>query len=557
MANISRGSLRAYAVNLATTQGMSGMIAIIDPKPDEKQIRNFEKDEGDGWLSRWKVKALGWIALIGFAIANPMAFFTTIVVPWVFTKGLALLWRTWADNIENFHNFNWNITDEELDANWNSAMQQLGGQLGGTFGNLAGSLFGTGITTATQWGVTKLIKFNEGMAVRLLKEQGEEALDELFDNLRSLTQTVKQLALQALAVNAFKSSRRLLKWIVKDPNSDYVRGLNMLFGEGTINNIRKWGEKGSKPWSFAIAKEEEYDVIAKKSKFWANFWEEYDEEFREGMANSFYIAASVLEQSAVENEMLLGPTRAVEVYPNRQIRTEKIILAGNESLLKPLILSTIQNERRMSRRNVGMILGQPLETSIGTNLRGIDTKQIDLIIRYHDRKQPPFTKHGKRIFDQIVIVPNVERMRIDDWELVKRQAGGSNGYMGGGIKVVASLGNKDGLESDRIAVMAATEEEGIKLIEDLMQLTELEILGFHPVTQSKKGMKGRWNWIDPVKAYPIELTIVNYERVIREQEGKKPPSGTYKKDKYLFPLWTDVQPQGYAKNVQQLLLRND
>lgn len=557
MASIFQGNLRAYAVNLATTQGMTGMIKIIDPKPDETAIRKFTSDDGEGFLSRWKTQVLGWIALIGFAITNPMAFFTTIVVPWVFTKGLALIWRTWADNIENFHNFNWNITDEELDANWKSAMTQLGGQLGGTFGNLAGSLFGTGITTATQWGVTKLVKFNEGMAVRLLKEQGEEALDELFDNLRSLTQTVKQLALQSLAINAFKSTRRLLKWIVKDPNSDYVRGLNILFGSDKIDAIRKWGEKGSKPWSFAIAKEKEYDVIAKKSKFWANFWEEYDEEFREGMANSFYIAASVLEQTAVENEMLLGSTRAVEILPNREIPSERIILTGNESLLRPMILQTIQQERRMSRRNVGMIIGQPLETMIGTNLKGIDTKQIDLIIRYHDRKQPPFTKHGKRIFDQIVVIPNVERQRIDDWELVKRQAGGSNGYMGGGIKVVASLGNKDGLESDTIAVMAATEDEGIKLIEDLMQLTDLEILEFHPVTQSKKGMKGRWNWIEPVKAYPIELTVVNYERVIREQEGIKPPSGTYKKDKYLFPLWTDVKPQGYTNNVQQLLLRND
>lgn len=557
MADIMQGGLRAVASKFATTEGLTGVITIIDPKPDKDKLKAFEPDNGEGGLKSWQAKALAFIGLVGFAIANPMAFFVRVVIPFVFTKGLALLWRTWGDNIENINNFNWNVTDEELDAGWNSAMQNLAGQLGGTFGNLAGSLFAGGITTATQWGVTKMVKFNEGMAVRLLKEQGEEALDELWDNLRSITQVVKNLALNALAVNAFKSARRMVKFILKDPESDYSRGLSILFGDGVISAIRKSGEKGQKPWSFAIAKEEEYDAIAKKSKGWANFWEEYDEEFREGMQSAFYIAASTLEQTAVESDMLLGATRAVEVYPNRDIRTEKIILSGNESLLKPLIISTIQNERRYAKSNVGMILGSPIETTIGQNLRGIDTKRCDLIIRFHDRKEPPFTKHGKRIFDQIVIVPDVVRAKLDNWASIKSLSGGKTGYIGGGIKVVASLGDKNGLESDKIAVMAGTESEGMTLIENLIQLTDLEILGFNPVHQSKKGTKGRWNWIDPVQAYPIEMTIINYERIIREQEGKVPPSGTYKKDKYLFPLWTDVVPQSYTKQVQELLKRND
>lgn len=549
--NLFVGALRAAAVTTATTEGLSGIAKIAAPQfdPNDEALKLIDADDEPGWLE----KIGNWFKEV---VSNPGAWLSSLNPIVLFRKVRAMFYRFIGDNIEFVYNFNWNTTDEELDAQFANLANLVMGQLGGTLGSLWGSIACGGIISAGELGLAKLLKFNDGSAMRIFKEGGEEALDELYDNLRSLVVTMRNAAVSWLMVQAFKGTRRMIKTVLNDPNSWQSRFFKKIAGDGAWQFIKQWGEKGSKPWSFALRDEQKYEELEKKDgKGWSNFWEEFDEEAREACTEQFYIAAGVLDEVAMEKAVVLGVERAVEIYPDRKNKQERIVLAGREELLKPQIIQMIQTNRLVEKKDIGMIIGTALEDKIA-NLKGIDTKQCDLILKYYDEKEPPFSRQGRPAKDYHVRIPDIIRTKVDDWDLIKKLAGGSNGYTAGGIKVIGILGNEDGLESDKIEVFASSEKEGQDLIKDLIQLTDLKLLYFQAITQSKEGIRGKWLWQNPTKVYPCFFTVINYERIIKEQEGRKPPSGTYLKDKFMFPLWVSKMPHDFKDNIRELLKQN-
>jgi hypothetical protein len=109
--------------------------------------------------------------------------------------------------------------------------------------------------------------------------------------------------------------------------------------------VKAWGEKDSKPWSFALATEEFVEKIP--NTFIRNFVEEFLEESWEGcveagyvVANSIdsYLAAEKFKQSTMP---ILGDTKILEITPNRAFPEDKIILAGPKETLKSTLVQTL------------------------------------------------------------------------------------------------------------------------------------------------------------------------------------------------------------------------
>lgn len=285
-----------------------------------------------GWL--WNgAKQLG-----GFLLSEAGKFLS-----WSF----ASIWGFITSTVQYLWNFDWNMTDESIDtqikSRWNAILGQLGGVLGNAFGHLACGVLPGAV----------IFCFNEPLGAYVLKNATEEFADEFFENVGSLSKAVFQAATQNLILWSFKNVRRFIK-----SNSALV---GKLFGDKAKKMTEAWGEKGSQPWSFAIAVENMVESIPNEGV--RNFVEEFLEESWEACVEAGYVVANSLDsyyaQKKLEKQVepVLGAERHVEIVFDRENPDLSIAIGGNEELVKAQVTQAMTTYQIMREKDVGYIYG--------------------------------------------------------------------------------------------------------------------------------------------------------------------------------------------------------
>lgn len=296
---------------------------------------------GDGGIGGFAMKAFSGLASLGsFLIAKAGSLIT-------FTW--SGFWSFFVAAKQFIWNFNWNATDAQLDASINAKWTSLAGQLGGTLGNALGYLVCGILPAAT------IMVFNEPMGAYVLAKVTEEAVEEFLSNFGALLKSVLSLGTQILFTEIYKNTRKLLK-----SNSKLV---GKLLGSKAEKAVQAWGNKDSKPWSFASATEELLDKTFGTEGAAREFAEEFLEEADEACIEAGYVVANAVDswmaQSLLAEQVIppLGNTRFVEITPNRNVPDERIVLAGREELLRPIIIQTLATEHQFAGRDMGIIYG--------------------------------------------------------------------------------------------------------------------------------------------------------------------------------------------------------
>ncbi|MEH2170797.1 MAG: hypothetical protein V7K41_29930 [Nostoc sp.] len=304
-----------------------------------KGLESEEKKKDGGFLGKF----FGGLVSLGGFLINAIGGF--------FQFSWTTFW-SWLVAAKQFiWNFNWNATDEQLEASIKAQWTALAGQLGGTLGNAFGYL-ACGILPGAVIAV-----FNEPLGAVVLAKVGEEFLEEFLENLGSLLNSALRLGTQILFTETYKNVRKLIK-----SNSALV---GKLFGKKVEKAVKAWGSKDSKPWSFASATEDFLDKTFGEEGAMREFAEEFLEEADEACTEAGYVVANAVD-TYLSTQMIakqsvppLGHTRYVEITPNRQNPDEKIVLGGSEELLKPVIIQTLAHYEQFADRDVGIIYGTP------------------------------------------------------------------------------------------------------------------------------------------------------------------------------------------------------
>jgi hypothetical protein len=429
-------------------------------------------------------------------------------------------------------NFNWNATDKQLDAITKQNLTRLGGLVGGTLGNAFG------------WALCGIVpglviyKFNPILGLKVLKDVGEEALEELADNLAVLVRSVLATTATWAVIQSFKGFRRFAKaWAKNDPTFKILEK----FLPGLGKNIQKWGEEGSKPWTFAGARDE---LIEKLPDGWLEEGvEEFVEETWDACVEALYVVAADVDQWMLEQQLEKqyknGPEEVVEITPNRENEEEKIVLAGPQELIRPVIVQTMTSHQLIENRDVGLWVGQPVREAMKSTPISI---QLRIIM---SSKQKSIFK-AKRV--QITI-PNVARGRLD-WLDIKQRVGGTNGYMWGRYKAKAILSGGHSL-----SIWAATDAEAVDRVTMLATLSNEEILGVTVTEEKREGSRRRLEALrkQPTRIYPWAMTIINQQKVLNEESGRAQLSGVYqRREKSLIPLHTATRPDNYSELITDL-----
>ncbi len=214
-------------------------------------------------------------------------------------KAVQFLWR-----------FNWRITDEVIDAKILNAYYIIGGGLGGFTGRILGWLSCGAIPGAS------IFVFNQAMALYVLKNVGEEALEDVAAEAASLINLTTGQLLTAAVLYAYKNVRSFL---LNPANPVTV----MLLRTGIISRSKydQFIEEAGKPepWSFAIAFQNKIDSI--ESPFVQNFVENLVDEFFDSCVEAGYVVAGSIDE-------FLALDQIQELERRGQERRVEIVLGG-------------------------------------------------------------------------------------------------------------------------------------------------------------------------------------------------------------------------------------
>jgi hypothetical protein len=185
-------------------------------------------------------------------------------------------------------NFNWNVTDAQIEQQQKSLLTNIYRQAGAAIGATVGTLVcGTLPAQLLEKNAQKLkIDPNAIAEIKYLSlttngfEYGE-IYDEMFESLSALVSVTSRSLITAIFLESYKNIRRCVKWLAKATFIDKIPGLG--------DAIKKWGEEGSQSWSFASQLEEWVDTIEDTSL--REFTEEFLEEFMEVCSENLMIIA--------------------------------------------------------------------------------------------------------------------------------------------------------------------------------------------------------------------------------------------------------------------------
>jgi len=433
------------------------------------------------------------------------------LISFSFTK----LWSWIVSGVQFIYNFDWNISDTAIDKQIEGLWNSFGGILGGAVGRTIGWI-GCGLVPAAT-----VFSFNQSMGAYLLKEVGEQAIDEMLDAASEVINAGFRMGAQATFLWLYKDVRRALK----DPSNPFGAALRSFMGDKKIDN---WGTGES--WTIAKAVEKKIESIP--NVFWRNFTEEAFEEGSEACIEAgFAVAGGIdawLAQQAMQRNSLLGSDRTVEITPDRSAPDERIILSGSEAVLRPAIVQVMATHQMLGNRDVGVLInGTPVDDTVTP---GVQERR--LVIEFKEKTAPPWVMpDSKRARKRQITVFSVKRGLT--WEEVKLAA---KQYTSGQRLVNAGL-----TDGHQMQCYASTENEGLQKIEELLKLSTAELLpngvrdsGYVNPTARRREL--------PYLVYPSKAVLV-WKKRSSDLDGREDTAGqVWTEQRIAFDLWPENAP---------------
>ena len=476
----------------------------------------------------------GGNAIVG-AVTGVLGFAKTWLIDRIIGGGLTALWGLIVNTSLSLWTFNWRQTDEQIDQQIESLKTSLFAIAGGTLGNALGW-----VTCGIVPGVV-IAKFNPLMGAYILKEVGEEALDEFIGNLSALAIFSITSLIRASIMNGFKAGR---KWLFTNP-TPLKRRMAEIVGINYDSERDLYLSKKGGHWSFAQRAEDAIESI--EDPGWQAFVEEFFEEFSESCIEAGFVVAmsaeSYLAANRAENSRILGQERAVELQPDRSTN-ETIVLVGPEEPLKTQIMQVLTDHQVLDKRDIGTFVGQPVEDYVR-----VAPQSTRLIITMSTNQTPPWGNAAQNV---TISIPNVKRSALD-WERIKLAVGGSNGYTWGRFYANALL------DTGRyIKVFAGTTSEAKDRVEALALLGDGVIRGITVGEETRTGERLLHPEIqkDPVRIYPAFVTIFNRKELLQAttNSGQRDlrTAKKYEMRQARLDLWGPSKPREWEDEVNEL-----
>jgi hypothetical protein len=237
------------------------------------------------------ILAVSAVASLGTIGALTVSFLAAGAIGFTLTQVVSVV----SNTINFVFNFNVNASDEELAAALEAKIESFYGLLGAAVGSSMGYLVCGALPGAVAFA------FNPAVGAAIMRDLDDEAKDEIFQHVNSISRMAFQTFINANLAERFKSSRRFLK---KNPNNPFAKAVKKIMGE---ENWKKWGESNRPSWTI------HQDVIEKRieaipDKGQRQFLEEALEEFADTCLEASHIVANTLDSQMAAQALMRTAT---------------------------------------------------------------------------------------------------------------------------------------------------------------------------------------------------------------------------------------------------------
>lgn len=445
--------------------------------------------------------------------------------------------------VEAIKAFDWNASDKALQ----QSQQNLNVRLATIWGGLIGQGIGWFAGIAVGYGVSLIVPVIGGAALAktVANAVALEGLDELSASLLgAIRQTIRLFAGQA-AIGLYINYRRLIKNIPREI-------LVAIYGEDTANFIQDvWGQEGGPNYSFNAFMDEQVEAIENPAL--EAFVEELLEESWDSFIESGFIVAQQLDEAYAQTKLAqgqgtLGTPRTAVITPDRRNDSEVVVLHSlPQNLMMPAIQQTVTQYRALDNRDVGQIVGMPVQDYARVMPLGLRLK-----IKLYSVARPPYSRTGGRKLREVTVsIPDLKPGALD-WEQIKAACGGSNGYLWGRFKCICRLSN------GRIfTVYANSESEARQRATAFLSLStaEIETINVSEELKAAKRLEVPGLQKDAVQIYPAYFTVINRDRQLAADLGRPTKNGRYRDREERIELWPDRRPSNFAEIRASILAK--
>jgi|GEM_PF-1331281 len=484
---------------------------------------------------------------------NPVQKFVEERIPWL-AKTVAPLWNAfnalngWLTNLHRrflsftfteawglflgtasfIMNFDFNVTDEELDKQFN---QRING-LAGRFGELTGCALGFAVCGLG--GTAIIFKINKTAALRVADDVIEESFEELGGEINSLGRYLFQTAAEGFLRNEFKNSRRFVKRVAANP------AIKKYLPSQTVKFLDQWGKEPLTPWTFNTAIDDLVEKIP--SKPLQNFTEELIDSFKDCCSEIGYVIAQSLDSYRAEQrdlrEAVIGVQRTVQVTPNRSNPNETYYLSGGEHAVRPAITNLIAQHQMIEYRDIGLNIGGiPISEYALTKA---SPKTVSLRLIYYPT---PDGSKSRSLHPDVQVwrypdyeIPYVNPAKLD-WSKIKKAMGGVDGFRWGRYRAYGWI------EGRKIEVRGATEAEAVERLEEFADLSlyELQSTGTSHKGTSTRQDRALNRRQQPQRVYPAYCYVMIRRREVDADDGRVTIQGSFTEREYKIPLWHETE----------------
>ena len=320
-----------------------------------------------------------------------------------------------------------------------------------------------------------------------------------------------------------------------------------LFGQEFAS---KWGKESMPPLSMAKFVEEKIERIPDQTI--RQMVENGLEEFLDSCQEALMITASGMDswlayQRSAGNSALGTQKKLKITYVTQDAdrsdssQAESMVLTGHSEILKSLIPQTIAQHKAIESRNVGTVIATPVEESSQRRL----PRAIECIVEFSSFKTP-YGNQGRPVA-RASYKFGIKRSKLD-WEMIKKAAGGSNGYMYGPIHVTYHL-----TDGGQYRIYGQSESEADSIAEAFLALGEMEYTHRSNGEERSGGRRSRTNKNikERVRIYPQWVTVCWFKKSSLLAEGRQYLN---RKDRGLIEtrkiaLWHEKKPQQWDEMI--------
>ena len=453
-----------------------------------RTVQRFGEVVSDGnWWDKLLDLGKNFIVNVGGMISSMLQFSATQIVEWI-KEAAEFVWE-----------FNWNISDQEIDAQIQQLYEAFQIRVMGVLGSTIGRLIPIGIGGAMAFYV------NPTMAKLLVTQVSDDFLIDLINDMGGLLRLVGKSVVIAGVLQTYKTARNLIKAAYKDP---IIRGIATRAGisEEAINS---WGDKKKGSWSFAEAVEEKIENIpGEKTRQMA-------EEFLENFSDGFWDYSLIVAQTWDAIKLQQEATPETYVYQPDRSSPEQYYVHGDSEAIANQVMTINTVSTALENRDVGSMTvtddDRPVTTNNGIAIKFFFLNTLEL--PYGNANRDSFAKAE-------LIVPNV-RKSIITWdklvELFRPHA-----FTDGDWKGVMDLENGRQLVS-----RGNSENECKQLLTKFLQLTESELRGT-PIYSHRDGPQtNRWRRRKQQPMYLSHFYVTNYTRATKYEDAGQSSKARY------------------------------